>query len=114
MKPLMILLLITLLVVRSARGLLAWWGWPFFLAGLVSTLIALAGAPVLRLLLETWLGQHVALQLPTDLVLSLRVVVDASFHEMLKPMAWESLGLSAAGLCMILVSFSGAMRHYKE
>ncbi len=108
--PLAILLLITLLVVRSLPDLLAWWGWSFLLAGLLGTLVALAGAPVLRAVLESWLGQRVSLQLSPDLALSLREVVDASFREMLKPMVWESLGLSAAGIFMILGYFSVSRR----
>lgn len=111
--PLVILIVITLLVVRSLRDLLEWWGWPFLLAGLFGTVIALAGAPVLRVLLESWLGQRDALQLSPDLAVSLREVVDASFREMLKPMAWESIGLTATGLLMILVSFAVSRRQHK-
>lgn len=104
--PLALLLLITLLVVRSLKGWLAWWGWPFLLTGLPGMLIGLAGAPLFRLTVEGMLSKRTTtLTIPPEVAASLRAVVDAALHEMLKPVAWESLALFIVGLAMIVVSF---------
>jgi hypothetical protein len=102
--PLAILLGITLIAVRTLKGWLVWWGWPFMLTGLLGMPLASAGAPLFRRVIERWLAGRIPLTLPLEIVTSIRAVADAALHEMLKPALWESLALFIMGLVMISTS----------
>lgn len=58
--PPVLLVMITLLGVRSPRGLLRWWGLPLLLAGLLTVGLAIAALPALDGAIET----HVAGEIP--------------------------------------------------
>lgn len=102
--PLALLLGITILVVRSFKGWLAWWGWPLMLTGLPGTFIGFSGAPLFRTLAERALSKNLTITLPPEIVSSIRSLVDASLREMLKPAGWESLAMFIIGLLMIIAA----------
>jgi hypothetical protein len=102
--PIGLLLVITLIVVRTFKGWLVWWGWPFFLTGLSGMPLGFAGAPLFRWAIERWLSQRITLTFTPEISASIRSVLDATLREILKPAAWESLALFILGLAMILTS----------
>ncbi len=104
--PLAFLLGITILVVRSLKGWLAWWGWPLLFAGSFSAFSGFASAPSFRLLVERFLARRLPLTFPPDITNTLRAVADAAIRQMLHPAGWEGLVMAAIGLIMILVSFA--------
>ncbi len=102
--PLFLLLCITLLVVRTFKSWLTWWGWPLLLAGLVGALAGFSGAPLFRMLVEHRLTTRFPIAIPADAAVAIGGVLDQVLREMLGPAAWEGLGLAVVGLAMILVS----------
>jgi hypothetical protein len=112
--PVLILLVLTLITVRTFRSWFAWWGSSFFLTGLFGVPLGLTGAPLFRWLLERWLSQRIPVTFPTEVAVSLRMVVDAAFNKILKPAVWESLVLFIIGLVMILISIVLTYREKKR
>jgi len=102
--PIALLFVITILVVRTFRGWLVWWGWPLLLLGLFGLPIGLTGAPLLRWVMERWLAKRFTIPLTPEISASLRTVVDAALRQILKPIVWESLVLLTVGLIMVLLS----------
>ena len=99
-----LLFCITLIAVRTWKGWLVWWGWPFMLTGLLGVPVGYGGAPLFRWVIERWLTKQITLTLPPEVAASIRAVVDATFREILKPVVWESLALFIIGLIMISIA----------
>ncbi len=112
--PLMLLLGITILAVRSFKGWLAWWGWPLLLTGLPGMVIGFSGAPWFRAMAERSLSKNLTISLPSEVVTSLRALVDAALREMLKPAGFESAALFLIGLLMVIVAGLLANREKKR
>jgi len=108
--PLALLFGITLLVVRSLRGWLLWWGWPFLLAGLPSAWLGFSGASFLRVPLESQLIQPLGSRLSTEAVRLGREVLMAILRQILTPIGWEGLAVASVGAAMIAAAFLIARR----
>ncbi len=104
--PLAFLLGITVLVVRSLKDWLAWWGWPLLSAGLLGAISGFAGSPIFRLFIERFLARRIPLSVPAEMANAVRAVADAALRQMLIPAGWEGLALAVLGLAMILISFA--------
>ncbi len=102
--PLALLLGITILVVRSFKSWLAWWGWPLMLTGLPGMFIGFSGAPLFRAAAEHALSKNLTISLPPEVVNSIRSLADAALREMLKPAGWESLAMFIVGLLMVIAA----------
>ncbi len=100
--PITLLFAITLIAVRTFKSWLVWWGWPFLLSGLFGMPLGFAGAPLFRWVIERWLSKRISITFPPEITASIRAVLEATLHEILKPTAWESLALFIIGLAMIL------------
>jgi hypothetical protein len=98
--PLLFLLGITLLGVRSLTGWLRWWGWPFLVVGIGAALIGFLSAPILSLVLTQLMTRRLPAYLPVRIVDLAGQVIDAIVREFLKPTAWEGILLiiGAAGM----------------
>ena len=112
--PIGLLLVVTLIAVRTFKGWMLWWGWPFFLAGLLGMPLGFAGAPLFRWIIEGWLSKRIALTFPLEITVSLRAVLDATLREILRPAAWESAALFLVGLVMIFISAYLSYRGQKK
>ncbi len=112
--PLVFLIGMTLVAVRTFKGWLIWWGWPMLLGGSLGSLISFNGAPFLRLIAEDILFRQLPLVVPLVVSAALRAFVDAALFEILKPAAWENLGLCLIGLAMILISIFTARNKDKR
>ncbi len=106
--PLVWLFGITLLVVRSLRDWLKWWGWPFLLAGL-----PVSGAPFLQLLLERRLARRLAPELPAEVLRVLQDLAGATLRQVLVPIGREGLALAIIGAVMIIAAYLIARREQR-
>jgi hypothetical protein len=111
--PFAFLLAITLLVVRTFRGWLIWWGWPLLVTGLSGMPVGFAGAPLFRRMVEQILSRRIKVSMPAELGVSIRAIVDAALREMLKPAGWESLALFLIGAAMVILAFYLTSREQK-
>ncbi len=112
--PFALLLVITLLVVRTLNDWLSWWGWPLLVTGFLGMLVGFSGAPLFRSLIERPISQRAAINLPPEIAKAVRGVVDAALREMLKPAGWEAFILLLLGLAMILVAVHLTRREKKK
>jgi len=99
--PLILLFAITAFAVRSLNEWLRWWGWPFIITGGLSTLLAIAGTPVVRLFMERVILQGNA-DMPPVFLDMMRGVVGSLAGLILSPIAFEGILLAAIGIGMII------------
>jgi hypothetical protein len=102
--PLLLLLGVTLLAVRSLRSWLRWWGLPLLLTGLLGSLVALAGSPFFRLFFTAFLADHIPGYLPHSLLVALRGLLGSILYAMLEPMALQALSIAGIGLAMLILA----------
>jgi hypothetical protein len=92
---------ITVLVVRSWKGLSRWWGIPLLLGGLLAFLPVLLGGRLLRLLVSRLTGGPSELPALTELARALAEAIGAAI---LRPQAWHAAIVAAIGLVLVLLS----------
>jgi hypothetical protein len=98
--PLFLLLALTLFAVRSLNDWLKWWGIPFFITGLLTILLALIGAPLIRFFMETAILQGNA-NTPIVLLDTMQSVSGSLARQILKPVAIQGLVLAVLGAGMV-------------
>ena len=103
--PVFLLLLLTLVVVRTVRDWLVWWGWSLLVTGLIGLPSTLLAGPILAWLFQRLILQRLSMALPSAVTDSLRLIVGATIGEMLKPVLVESAALLLIGLAMATVSY---------
>jgi hypothetical protein len=100
----LLLLAIAVLAIRSLQDLLVWWGWPFLIIGVTTTLVGLIGSPIvgwfLRFLIQT---QGIAF-LPPIFASSIAETASAVAHQMLIPVTVQGFVIALLGLGMVLLS----------
>jgi hypothetical protein len=109
--PIGLLLLVTLLAVRSLRNWLDWWGIPFAITGFSAVVLASLGGPVVRLALQQVLVRSMPTYMPVVLLDYASDMAATMAREFTKPVIWQGLALGILGLAMILVSFFQARRN---
>jgi uncharacterized membrane protein YtjA (UPF0391 family) len=98
---------ITMLAVRSWKGLTRWWGIPLLLGGLLAFLPVLLGGRILHLLVS-WLTAGLSgLPALTELAQALGEAIGA---EVLRPQAWQAALVTFIGLVLLLLSLIGRRR----
>jgi hypothetical protein len=102
--PLVFLLGITALVVRTPKSWLSWWGWPFLITGIPCALIGFLSAPVFNLALTTILTRRLPAYLPVGIVELGSEITAAVVRQMLRPLAWESVALIILSSLMIFLA----------
>jgi hypothetical protein len=102
--PFTLLLVITLLVVRTLDDWLSWWGWPLSVTGISGMLVGFSGAPLFRSLIERSISRRAAINMPPEIANAVRGILDAALREMLKPAGWEASVLFLLGLGMVLIA----------
>lgn len=101
--PIILLVALTALAVRSLTDWLKWWGYPFLVIGAVSALAALIGSPVLGLVIRTVMQSQVSF-LPPVLISALGETVSAVSRQILSPVVLEGALLAGAGFVMVVVA----------
>ena len=102
--PLFLLLGIVIFTVRSLDDWLRWWGIPFVLAGIISILFALIGAPVVRFFLQTVLMQGNA-DMPVIFLNMMSNVTGSIVGLILRPVAIQGIILTLIGVGMVGASY---------
>ncbi|HEX8992796.1 MAG TPA: hypothetical protein VF784_14045 [Anaerolineales bacterium] len=108
--PLFFLLGLTLVMVRTVRDWLAWWGWPLLATGLIGLPSSLIASPILAWLFQRLVLQRMSMALPAAVMNSLRLAVGATLSEMLRPVISECAALLLIGAGMVIVSHLGQRR----
>ena len=102
--PVLFLFGIAVFAVRSLRDLFIWWGWPLLLAGGISLLVALLGAPVIGGILRLVIQTRGAFFVPPILAAALGETASAVTRQMLIPVIIQSLIIAAIGVGMLAVA----------
>jgi hypothetical protein len=102
--PLFFLFCITIFVVRSLMDWLQWWGYPFLITGGTSALIALMGAPLVGIIVQSILEIYGSGFIPPILFSAIRETVSAVTGEILRPVLIEGLILAFLGFSMALTT----------
>jgi hypothetical protein len=103
--PLAFLFAVTLFAVRTFKGWLKWWGWPFLIAGAIGAILGISGAPYLRLALENFVLHRTQLTIPPELSNVAGAVMDSILREIFRPAGWQALILAGVGLLMLVIAF---------
>ena len=102
--PLAFLFGISIFAIRSLMDWLKWWGYPFFVTGALSSLMALIGASAFGLIVQRMLQNQGAGLMPPILFSTLQEIVSAVTSQILKPVVIEGMVLGILGLGMIVVA----------
>jgi hypothetical protein len=105
--PIGLLLLLTITIVRSARGWLTWWGASFIPTGFIAVILGLVGAPVIGFILKGIIIQRASSSLPAIFANYGSELASAMANALLMPIFWQGLiiffvGLGMAGLGYLL------------
>ena len=103
--PLAFLFGITIFAVRTFKGWLAWWGWPFLIAGMIGAISGFSGAPLLRTAIENYILRRTQLTIPPELTDVARTVMDDVLRKIFQPAGWQALILAGIGLGMLIITF---------
>jgi hypothetical protein len=103
--PLAFLFGITIFAVRSFKGWLAWWGWPFLITGVIGALSGFSGVPLFRTALENFILRRTQLTIPPELTDAVRTVMDDVLWKIFQPAGWQALILAGVGLGMLVITF---------
>jgi len=100
MAPLILLLVLTLLAVRSLKDWLGWWGIPLLVTGAITLGMSIIGAPVFSAILQRVLASRMPDFLPSLLLDYTRELATAMVRALLRPVLWQGLALGLLGLFM--------------
>jgi hypothetical protein len=95
---------ITMLAVRSWKGLTRWWGIPLLLGGLLAFLPVALGGRLLRLLAARLTAGMSAFPALRDMAQALAEAIGSA---VLRPQAWQALVATGIGLVLLLMSIIG-------
>ncbi len=98
--PIFFLLALTVLCVRSLNDWLKWWGIPTLIAGLLTFIMGLLGAPVFGRLIAFVLSSRLPNYLPEFLSTFSGDLATAMVRALLVPVIWQGLILSMIGVLM--------------
>jgi len=98
--PITLLLTLTVLTVRSLRDWLNWWGIPFLITGLITFILGLIGAPLLRTVLENTLSAQMPAYLPAFLLDFSGNFAAAMVRALLTPVGIQGIILMVIGVSM--------------
>ena len=100
--PILSLLTLTILTVRSLHDWLNWWGVPFAITGFSAFVMGLFGAPVLGIVIENLLASRMPDYLPSFLLDFTGEFAAAMVRALLSPIMWQGLILIIVGGTMII------------
>jgi hypothetical protein len=99
--PLALLLLLTIVGVRSLKDWMLWWGTPLLITGLLGAITAWLGAPLARVLLLQVLERTLPNLLPSVLLASGSQLAAAIVDQLLRPILIQGLVMLALGGVML-------------
>lgn len=102
--PVLLLVALTALAVRSFTDWLKWWGYPFLAIGGISALAAIIGSPVLGLVIQAVIRSQAGF-LPPILTSALGETVSAVSRQILSPVILQGVVLGFVGFGMVITTF---------
>ena len=103
--PVLCLLAIMVLAVRSFRGWLNWWGYPLLLAGFISMFLSALSRPLAAGVFQIFIVPFLPEVLPADIVDVFRDLTATIVHNALQPTLLLAAVMALFGLIMIAVAF---------
>ena len=103
--PVLFLLLITLLAVRSVRDWLVWWGYPFLLAGLASMFLSVLSGPMASLTFQIFIAPSLPAVFPAEIVDVFRDLTGTIVRNALQPILLIAGFMALVGLIMAALTF---------
>lgn len=103
--PLIFLLTLTALAVRSLSEWLMWWGIPSFVTGASAYLTGLLGAPIFGSVLQRILVNRMPDYLPLFLLDFASDFASAMVRALLNPVMWQGLVLAVLGVGMAVIGY---------
>ncbi len=98
----LLLLTIALLAVRSLRDFLLWWGVPFLIVGMITTLLSLIGSPLVASILRFFIQRQAGAFLPPILASSISETAGAVARQILIPVTIQGLIIAVVGILMVV------------
>lgn len=110
--PMLCLLLITALAIRSFRDWLLWWGYPFLLAGLISMSLSLISGPMAAWFFTFVVSPRLPASLPAGMVNVLSDLMGSIVHTALLPVVKLAGIMALVGFVMVVLTilFRGRSR----
>lgn len=103
--PLGLLLLLTIVTVRSLKDWLNWWGIPLFITGGLTALLGLVGASVFGTVFQQMLASRMPAFLPALLLDSAHALATAMLQALFLPILWQGLGIAFIGFGMAVAGY---------
>ena len=101
--PLFFLFVISVFAIRNLLDWLKWWGYPFFIIGVLTLLMALFGSPIIDSLVQHAFQSQGLAFMPLVLLPMIQETTNAVTSQILKPVVIEGLIFTLLGLGMISV-----------
>jgi len=101
--PIFFLLAVVIFTVRNLNDWLMWWGIPFIFTGIGSAFLALVGAPIVRLFMQTVLLQNDT-NAPIIFLDMMRNIAGAVVSQLLSPVIIEGIILALIGAGMVVAA----------
>jgi hypothetical protein len=102
--PIVFLLAITILAVRSLGDWLKWWGFPFLITGILGLLTALLAAPLVPPIVEFLFSQS-GPDIPAIFVELVRNTAGSLAGEILRPVAILGTAIASIGAVMVTMNW---------
>lgn len=100
--PIAFLLLVTMLVVRTLKGWLRWWGEPLLISGALGLLLGWLTMPVFRLAFAGFVAPRIPSGLPPQFMEFTGDVLGAILQNLISPVIWQAALLGMLGLTMLI------------
>ncbi len=104
--PLVVLFIITLLVVRSFKDWLTWWGIPLVLTSILGILLSLGSGSIFDFYFQNHIVPDMLKDLPISITGAIQVAARAITTQALRPMLIQAILLGCAGGVMLLIRFT--------
>ena len=103
--PLLCLLVVSALVVRSLHTWLTWWGYPLLVAGLVSISLSALSGPMASLMFRFFIVPALPEALPPDIVSVFRDLTVTIIRDAIQPVLPVAGIMALIGLIMVALTF---------
>jgi len=103
--PLGLLLLLTIVTVRSLKDWLNWWGIPLIVTGGLTAFLGLVGASVFGGVFQQMLASRMPTFLPALLLDSANALATAMLQALFLPILWQGLGIAFIGFGMAVAGY---------
>jgi len=101
--PILSLGILTVLVVRTLRSWLSWWGYPLLLAGILSLIVSLFSAPLSSLTFQLLFAPALPAFFPAEVFEMFKGLTAAIVRNALQPVLLVAGGTLLVGLVMVLI-----------